>query len=108
MNAVSEAVDQQVRDSVKSSSIETREAIFEDLLRELMEVEPDEKETPLQASSGEFLGCIVWASKEPIGTSPHQVLELEGYERRVDDDTEIIDRDELIRRVTRKLRATSS
>ena len=106
MNAVSEAVDQQVRDSVKSSSIETREAIFEDLLRELMEVEPDATKIPLHSASGDLLGFFLRPA--PITAPPrHSAEEEMRHLSRLATLDDVIDGSELVRRVTEKLQIGS-
>ena len=66
---MSEAIDERVREMVRSSSIETREAVFEDLLRELMAVEPYAKSVPLHDSAGELLGFFV----RPVTALPDDV-----------------------------------
>lgn len=59
---MSEVIDERVRELVRSSTIETREAVFEDLLRELMALSPDESEIPLLSDRGVLLGFFVRAS----------------------------------------------
>jgi hypothetical protein len=101
---MSEAIDERVREMVKTSSVETREAIFEDMLRELMKVERDEKEIPLQSATGEFLGFFVVASREAVGASPQRTPEQEAeYQRRLATIDDVIDAEELIRRVTQRI-----
>src|SRR5687768_12046400 len=100
---MSEAVDERVRELVKNSSIETREALFEDLLRELMQGEPDAKSVPLQAASGELLGFFV----RPVATAPDLppwTAEDEAeHQRRLATIDDVIDAEELIRRVTERI-----
>ena len=101
---MNDVVDTRVRELVKASSIETREAIFEDLLRELMEVEPEEKEIPMQSAAGEFLGYFVPASREPVGPPLQRTPEQEAeYQHRLATIDNVIDLEELIRRVTERV-----
>jgi hypothetical protein len=105
---MSEAVDQRVREQVRNSSIETREAIFEDLLRELMQVEPDAQQIALVSAAGELLGYFAPASREPVGPSPDRTPEEEAeHQRRLATIDRVIDAEELIRRVTQRVRAES-
>jgi hypothetical protein len=54
-----EQIDERVRNLARSSSPATREAVFEDLLQELMSREPTESEVPLVSARGVLLGFFV-------------------------------------------------
>lgn len=54
-----ELIDEHVRNLARSSSPATRGAIFEDLLQELMGLEPTESEVPLVSGQGVLLGFFV-------------------------------------------------
>jgi len=54
-----ELIDEHVRNLARSSSSATRGAIFEDLLQELMSLEPTESEVPLVSGRGVLLGFFV-------------------------------------------------
>ena len=98
---MSEPIDTRVRELVKASSIETREAIFEDLLRELMQVDPDQPSLPLVAESGEILGFYLRPA--PIVTpdmTPEEDAELQRRLATIDD---VIDKEELIRRLMERV-----
>jgi hypothetical protein len=99
---MSEGVDTRVRELVRSSSIETREAVFEDLVRELMRVEPDAKSVPLQSESGELLGFFVRPAT--VGDLPPWTSEDRAeHQRRLDTIDQVIDAEELIRRVNERI-----
>jgi hypothetical protein len=100
---MAEGIDNRVRELVKSSSIETREAIFEDMLRELMQVEPEENRIPLVAADGELVGYFVRPEEEIFGPPPNRTPEQEvEYQRRLATIDHVIDADELLRRLTQR------
>jgi hypothetical protein len=103
---MSDAIDIRVRELVRASSIETREAIFEDLLRELIAVHPDMKSVPLVAADGELLGMYVRPA--PIGppTKRTPVQEAE-YQRRLATIDDTVDKEEMIRLLTQPVPAGS-
>lgn len=110
---MSDAVDTRVRELVKASSIETREAIFEDLLRELIQIYPTEQAVPLQFASGELLGHFVRPIVTPgptdveaernrehirktLGLTPEDEAE---YARREATPDDVLEVEEVIRRL---------
>ena len=100
---MSEAIDERVREMVRSSSIETREAVFEDLLRELMAVEPYAKSVPLHDSAGELLGFFVRpVTALPDDVPPFTPEEEAEHQRRLASIDDVIGADELTERVTRR------
>jgi len=96
---MSDAIDIRVRELVKASSIETREAIFEDLLRELMAIHADMKSVPLIAADGESLG--VYVRPAPVGPPTKRTPEQEAeYQRRLATIDDTVDKEEMIRLLT--------
>jgi hypothetical protein len=106
---MSDGVNTRVRELVKASSVETREAIFEDLVRELLLIYADEKEILLQSAGGELLGYFVPTAREQVGPDPRQAPELdEELQRRLETIDDVIDAEELIRRITQRTGAGSA
>ena len=103
---MSDAIDNRVRELVKATSIETREAIFEDLLRELLGIYPDAKAVPIESSEGELLGVFVRPA--PLGPARPRTPEEEAERRRrlatID---EVIDKEELMRSLTQGMSAAA-
>lgn len=96
---MTDAIDTGLLDQVRASSIETREAVFEALLRELMGIAPDARSVPLHSGDGQLLGFFVRPA--PLGTAPARSREEEAeYQRRLATPEEVIDAGELVRQVT--------
>src|SRR5436305_9466374 len=68
---MSESVDERIREIVRTSSEQTREAIFEDLLRELIANTSEETEVPLLSSSGALLGFFTHSNAQ--GRAPMEI-----------------------------------
>lgn len=97
---MSDGVNSQLREMVRGSSVETREAIFEDLLRDLMQVDPDSKSVPLHSAAGELLGFFVRpAAAGPADLPPWTAEDEAEHHRRLATIDQAIDAEELIRRV---------
>lgn len=104
---MSDAVDARVRELVKASSIETREAIFEDLVHEFLAVHADMNAVPLIGADGEMLGTFFRPA--PLGPPTKRTPEQEAeYQRRLATIDDVIDGEELIRRVTQRIAAGSA
>jgi hypothetical protein len=98
---MSEPVNQSVLELVRKSSLETRGAIFEELLRELMKSEPVESEIPLYADNGDLLGFFVRAYAL-AGASPETEQAIKALRDRHGefDPRELISADEFIRQLS--------
>jgi hypothetical protein len=103
---MSDAVDTRLRELVRAGSDDTKEAIFEDLLREVFSIQEDLKSIPLVAADGEFLGMLVRPA--PVGPPPSRSPEEEAeYQRRLATMDDVVDTEEMIRLVTQRVPAGS-
>jgi hypothetical protein len=103
---MSDTVETRLRELVRASSIETREAIFEDLLRELIAVHADMKSVPLIAADGELLGLYVRPA--PVGPPTKRTPEQEAeHQRRLATIDDVVGKEEMIRLLTQPVPAGS-
>jgi hypothetical protein len=74
---MSEAVDQRVRDLVRGSSPEIKEAILLDLVDELIAVHADEPNLPIHAAARAIRDAFVQSPQDPGPPTPEQLAQVE-------------------------------